>query len=83
MDKARLIARTRRRRNRLLACIGIAAVGFVGFIGIMFISTVSPVLGLLREIPFGLDVQVVIVISQIPLGISLVWIIKIQRRAAH
>jgi hypothetical protein len=82
MDSAILIARARRRQNRLLACIAIIAAGLACTVGILVASTVSPLWDLLKKLPLGWDVYVVIVASGAPLMLSILWAIKIQRRAA-
>ncbi len=80
MNSALLIARARRRRNRLLACIAIIAAGLACNIGVVFASTVSPIWDLLKKLPSGWDVYVVILASGTPLMLSILWVIKIKRR---
>jgi hypothetical protein len=77
-----MIARARRRRNLSLAYIAIVAAGLACNIGVLFGSTVSPFWDLLKQLPLGWDVYVVIVASGTPLMLSILWVIKIKHRAA-
>lgn len=83
MNSALMIARARRRRNLLLvlAYIAIVAAGLACSIGVLFGSTESPLNDLLKQLPLGWDGYVVVVASNTPLGLSMLWVMKIHRAA--
>ncbi|MBU3684243.1 MAG: hypothetical protein FGM39_09580 [Phycisphaerales bacterium] len=62
--------------------MAIIAAGLACAIGILVASTVSPFWDLLKKLPLGWDVYVAIVASGTPLMLSILWVMKIQRRAA-